>query len=120
MTTAHLTVSVPNESIRERLARVDGASFVVWDMVSSPPPELAMAVVPYMVENSILRALAGTAVSVVQSQSIGYDGVAAALPAKVAFCNAAGVHAGQEQDRPALRREPREHVECRIRVAQRR
>lgn len=92
MTTAHLTVSVPDEPIRERLARVDGASFVVWDMISPPPPDLAMAVVPYMAENSILRALAGTAVSVVQSQSIGYDGVAAALPAGIAFCNATGVH----------------------------
>jgi phosphoglycerate dehydrogenase-like enzyme len=92
MTAPHITVSVPDESTRSRLARVDGASFVVWDMVSPPPPDLRMAVVPYMADASILRALAGTGVSVVQSQSIGYDGVAEALPAGVTFCNAAGVH----------------------------
>jgi phosphoglycerate dehydrogenase-like enzyme len=92
MTAAHLTVSVPDESIRERLASVDGASFTVWDMAGPPSPDLTMAVVPYMAENSILRALSGTAISVVQSQSIGYDGVAAALPAGITFCNAAGVH----------------------------
>jgi phosphoglycerate dehydrogenase-like enzyme len=92
MTTAHLTVSVPNEWTRERLAGVDGASFVVWDMVGPPPEDLTMAVVPYMAENSILQALSGTTVSVVQSQSIGYDGVADVLPTGIAFCNAAGVH----------------------------
>jgi phosphoglycerate dehydrogenase-like enzyme len=92
MSAAHITVSVPDENTRSRLAPVDGASFVVWDMVSPPPPSVTMAVVPYMAEASIVRALAGTDVSVVQSQSIGYDGVAAALPAGVAFCNAAGVH----------------------------
>jgi phosphoglycerate dehydrogenase-like enzyme len=92
MTRAHLTVSVPDESIQMRLASVDGASFAVWDMVSPPPPDLTMAVMPYMTESSILRALSGTTVSVVQSQSIGYDGVADALPAGIAFCNAAGVH----------------------------
>ena len=92
MTTAQLTVSVPDESIRQRMARVDGASFVVWDMVGPPPPDLTMAVVPYMAKNSILHALSGTTVSVVQSQSIGYDGVAEVLPAGIAFCNAAGVH----------------------------
>ncbi|MEO8908077.1 MAG: 2-hydroxyacid dehydrogenase [Microbacteriaceae bacterium] len=92
MTTTHVTVSVPDEPTRKRVASVDGASFAVWDMVGPPPPDLTMAVVPYMAESSILRALSDTAVSVVQSQSIGYDGVADALPAGIAFCNAAGVH----------------------------
>jgi phosphoglycerate dehydrogenase-like enzyme len=92
MTTTHLTVSVPDESIRRRMGSVNGASFVVWDMIGPPPHDLTMAVVPYMAENSILQALSGTPVSVVQSQSIGYDGVAEVLPAGIAFCNAAGVH----------------------------
>ncbi|HEY9477685.1 MAG TPA: 2-hydroxyacid dehydrogenase [Microbacteriaceae bacterium] len=92
MTTPRITISVPSETMHARLAPVDGASFVVWDMVSAPPPAVTMAVVPYMAEASIVRRIAGTAVSVVQSQSIGYDGVAEALPANVAFCNAAGVH----------------------------
>jgi phosphoglycerate dehydrogenase-like enzyme len=33
-------------------------------------------------------------VSVVQSQSLGYDGVADALPPGIAYCNAVGVHEG--------------------------
>ena len=61
-------------------------------MISAPPADLTMAVVPYMSPLSLLRALAGTTVSVVQSQSIGYDGVADLLPAGVTYCNAAGVH----------------------------
>ena len=92
MTAPHITVSVPDAAIQGRIAPVDGASFVVWDMVSPPPPSITMAVVPYMADASIVRALAGTDVTVAQSQSIGYDGVAEALPPHVTFCNAAGVH----------------------------
>ncbi|WP_346232670.1 2-hydroxyacid dehydrogenase [Parafrigoribacterium mesophilum] len=92
MTTSHLTVSVPNESMRRRLAPVDGAGFAVWDMVGTPPAGITMAVVPYMSPVSTLRAIAGTGISIVQSQSIGYDGVADVLPAGTTFCNAAGVH----------------------------
>ena len=76
----------------QRLENVAGASFVVWDMISTPPADLTMAVVPYMSPLSLLRAVTGTTVSVVQSQSIGYDGVADLLPAGVTYCNAAGVH----------------------------
>ncbi|MEO6505366.1 MAG: 2-hydroxyacid dehydrogenase [Terrimesophilobacter sp.] len=92
MSAVDINVSVPDEGIRQRLASVAGASFLVWDMISAPPADLTMAVVPYMSPLSLLRALAGTTVSVVQSQSIGYDGVADLLPAGVTYCNAAGVH----------------------------
>ena len=87
-----ITVSVPDEAMRDRLAPVAGASFEVWDMISAPPPGLTMTVVPYMKPVALLRALNGTGISIAQSQSIGYDGVKDALPPGVVFCNAAGVH----------------------------
>jgi len=92
MTKAQITISVPDESMRLRLAPVDGVSFEVWDLHSVPPAGITMAVMPYMAPISTLRAITGTGISMVQSQSIGYDGVADVLPARITFCNAAGVH----------------------------
>ena len=90
---ARLRVCLPAQNLLDALEPVDGVEFVLWDL-SGPAPEgrLDLLVPPYMGKPSALAALAGVDVGLVQSQSIGYDGVAAVLPHGVTFANAAGVH----------------------------
>ncbi|WP_375163738.1 2-hydroxyacid dehydrogenase [Microbacterium sp.] len=65
----------------------------VWDLKSPPPAERVDIVVPpYMGGTDALSALGGIEVGLVQSQSIGYDGVADHLPSGLTFANAASVH----------------------------
>jgi phosphoglycerate dehydrogenase-like enzyme len=86
-------VTVPTEELRTRLA--DAAEVAVWDLASPAPwPAIDIVVPPYMGSLVALSALDGVDVRLVQSQSIGYDGVLERLPAGVAFANAAGVHEG--------------------------
>lgn len=66
---------------------------VVWDFVSPPPASrIDMAVPPYMSAPSLLRAVDGIDVGLVQSQSIGFDGVVEVLDPSVPFANASSVH----------------------------
>lgn len=62
--------------------------------MTGPPPDrhYDLVVPPYMSGPEVLEALDGTQVRLVQSQSIGYDGVADHLPSGVTFCNADSVH----------------------------
>lgn len=92
MVTSEIKVSVPSEAMRDRLHPMGDVELTVWDMVSTAPHGITMAIVPYMSPPAILQNLADTGISVVQSQSIGYDGVADVLPNGIAFCNAVGVH----------------------------
>jgi phosphoglycerate dehydrogenase-like enzyme len=86
-------VTVPTEELRDRLA--DAAEIAVWDLTSSAPwPAIDIVVPPYMGSIDLLGALDGVDVRLVQSQSIGYDGVLERLSAGVAFANAASVHEG--------------------------
>lgn len=74
----------------------EGVVFQVADIRSpewiAVAPETDMVVLPYMTPASVLENLAGSRVSIVQSQMVGFDGIADALPAGVTFCNAGGVH----------------------------
>ncbi|WP_285249192.1 2-hydroxyacid dehydrogenase [Pseudarthrobacter sp. efr-133-R2A-89] len=90
---SRLRVCLPAQNLLDALAPVDGVEFVLWDL-TGPAPEgrLDLLVPPYMGKPSALAALAGVDVGLVQSQSIGYDGVAGILPGGVTFANAAGVH----------------------------
>lgn len=91
--TAPLRVTVPTEELRARLA--DAAEVAVWDLASPAPwPAIDIVVPPYMSRPALLGALADVEVRLVQSQSIGYDGVLEALPEGIGFANAAGVHEG--------------------------
>lgn len=97
MTTARLTVSLPGRSLERALNALGelpaGVDLVQWDLTSPPPAPVLDIVVPsYMDALSTLGALAGVTTRLVQSQSIGYDGVAAVLPAGHVFANAASVH----------------------------
>jgi phosphoglycerate dehydrogenase-like enzyme len=86
-------LTVPTELLSERLA--DAAEVAVWDLTGPAPwPAIDIVVPPYMGLAGLLGALRDVEVRLVQSQSIGYDGVLEALPAGVAFANAAGVHEG--------------------------
>ncbi|OAA25480.1 phosphoglycerate dehydrogenase-like oxidoreductase [Frankia sp. EI5c] len=88
-----LVVTVPTEELRAALASAPGAEVVVWDLSGAPPrTDLDLVVPPYMAGPAVLTALEGLRPRLVQSQSIGYEGVSAVLPAGLTFSNAAGVH----------------------------
>lgn len=90
----HILVSVPDSALREAFGAVpDGVELVEWDMAGPPPAaDIDIVVPPYMGGTGPLAALNGVAARLVQSQSIGYDGVADALPAGNVFANAVSVH----------------------------
>jgi phosphoglycerate dehydrogenase-like enzyme len=88
-----MRLTVPSDVLRERLA--DVGDVALWDLTGPAPwPAIDIVVMPYMGQVAALGALTGVEVRLVQSQSIGYDGVLAALPDGVVFANAAGVHEG--------------------------
>lgn len=89
-----LVVSLPGAALREALGPVpDGVRLVEWDMRGPAPlAHIDIAVPPYMGATPLLANLAGTTTRLVQSQSIGYDGVGEALPPGHAYANAASVH----------------------------
>ncbi|HEY1158721.1 MAG TPA: hydroxyacid dehydrogenase, partial [Arthrobacter sp.] len=91
--TARLRVCLPDEKLIDALEPMDGVEFVRWDLTGPAPDGRFDLLVPaYMGKPTALAALEGVDVGLVQSQSIGYDGVASVLPAGVTFANAAGVH----------------------------
>ncbi|TQJ35517.1 2-hydroxyacid dehydrogenase [Arthrobacter sp. SLBN-122] len=91
--TTRLRVCLPAQNLLDALAPMDDVDFVLWDL-TGPAPEgrLDLLVPGYMGKPTALAALEGVDVGLVQSQSIGYDGVASVLPPGVTFANAAGVH----------------------------
>ncbi|GAA3404481.1 2-hydroxyacid dehydrogenase [Pseudarthrobacter polychromogenes] len=90
---APLQVSLPDQKLLDALAPASGVEFYVWDFSGSAPAErLDIVVPPYMRGPEVLAALESVEIGLVQSQSIGYDGVADVLPAGCVFANAAGVH----------------------------
>lgn len=94
MTGKRLIVSVPGRTLRAALGPVpDGVEVIEWNM-SGPPPvdQIDIVVPPYMGFTGSLTGLAGVRTRLVQSQSIGYDGVADALPPGQVFANASSVH----------------------------
>ncbi|HYI32468.1 MAG TPA: 2-hydroxyacid dehydrogenase [Glaciibacter sp.] len=91
--TGHLIVSVPSAPLREALGEVpDGVEIVDWDLVGPPPRDTIDVVVPPYLGGQKLEALAGVSTRLVQSQLIGYDGVAESLPPGHVFANATTVH----------------------------
>lgn len=91
--TAQLRVCLPDQRLLEALEPIDGVEFVVWDLTGAAPEGRLDLLVPgYMGNPQALAALAGMDVGLIQSQSIGYDGVASVLPEGCVFANAASVH----------------------------
>lgn len=94
MTDAPLLVSVPGATLRDALgAPPTGAELVLWNLETPPPAaHLDLVVLPYMGATELLGALADVTTRLVQSQSIGYDGVERVLPPGHVYANAASVH----------------------------
>ncbi|CAN5330738.1 2-hydroxyacid dehydrogenase [soil metagenome] len=91
---SEVVVSLPDAAMVRRLSPAPaGVRFIEWDMLSPiPQPRPDLVVLPYMRQADRLAALAGLPGVIAQSQSLGYDGVADALPGGVTYCNAVGVH----------------------------
>ncbi|MET1022230.1 MAG: 2-hydroxyacid dehydrogenase [Arthrobacter sp.] len=88
-----ITVSLPDATLRQYLQPHDDVSLLEWDLTAEPPqPRIDIVVQPYMGGVQVLRGLEEVETELVQSQSIGYDGVTDWLPAGRVFANAAGVH----------------------------
>lgn len=91
--TARLRVSLPDQRLIEAVGPQAGVEFLLWDF-SGPAPagQFDIVVPPYMRGPEVLTALAAADIRLIQSQSIGFDGVEAVLPPGCLFANAAGVH----------------------------
>lgn len=89
-----LVVSVPTSALADALAPLpDGVEVIVWPMdAATPRPVIDIVVPPYMSMHRVLPRLEGVRTRLVQSQSIGYEGVAELLPAGHRFANAGSVH----------------------------
>lgn len=89
-----LRVSLPEPDLRAALGDLpDGVEIIEWAMEGpAPVPEIDLVVTPYMGASNRVAHLAGVHTRLVQSQSIGYDGIDKLLPAGHVFANAATVH----------------------------
>lgn len=88
-----ITVSLPSQELLDAMEPAAGVEYHLWNLTGPAPAErFDLLVPPYMGGAGVLSALNGVDVGLVQSQSIGYDGVADVLPAGCVFANAAGVH----------------------------
>lgn len=93
-----IVVSVPGSTLLNAYEALPGeppanVEFVRWDLASPAPRDAFDIVVPpYMGGAAVLRGLEGVPTRLVQSQSIGYDGVAEMLPPGSVFANASSVH----------------------------
>jgi len=95
-----LVVSLPDAILPQYLDRLaepvpaDAVEWVTWPVDGPPPaPKLDIVVLPYIPSGSgRLNWLAEPEIALVQSQSIGYDNVGAALPPGLVYANASSVH----------------------------
>lgn len=94
MNSSPLVVSLPGQTLRRALGPVpDGVEIIEWKMTGAAPTErIDIVVPPYMDQVSTLGLLENVTTRLVQSQSIGFDGVEGAIPVGHVFANAATVH----------------------------
>ena len=87
-------MSVPTEKLAGDLGALPAdVDLVVWPMDGpAPRPRFDIVVPPYMEMATVLARLDGVPTRLVQSQSIGYEGVEEVLPRGLTFANAATVH----------------------------
>jgi len=89
-----LVVTVPNSFVSDTLGDIsNGVVLVEWDMAgASPLQRIDIVIPPYLQPIDVLANLDGLDVALVQSLTLGYDGVAEILPKNMTFANAASVH----------------------------
>jgi phosphoglycerate dehydrogenase-like enzyme len=88
-----LHVTVPDIGWVERLSDLGDVELTVWDFTMPQPDRpIDLAVRPYTVAAAGLELLDPSRIGVIQSQALGYDGVAETLPGGITYCNAVGVH----------------------------
>ncbi|HEX5728399.1 2-hydroxyacid dehydrogenase [Microbacterium sp.] len=89
-----LVVSVPTQELADSLQpELDDVEMLVWDMESPAPRDaLDIVVPPYMSMSTVIPRLAEVRTRLVQSQSIGYEGIEQHLPPGHVFANASSVH----------------------------
>lgn len=93
MTSAPLVVGVPTEELVDALGSVPGADIVLWKFDGPPPVNhFDIVVPPYLEHARVLERLNGVSARLVQSQSIGYEGITKYLPPGLPFANATTVH----------------------------
>lgn len=93
--TSPLLVAVPDSDMRDRLRPTvgDDVELLVWRPGDdSPGRPVDLPVIPYATSYDFLHFLDPREFSLVQSQSLGYDGAEAAPPDGIAFSNAVGAH----------------------------
>jgi phosphoglycerate dehydrogenase-like enzyme len=91
--TRKISVSLPDPALREYLEPHPDVTVFDWDFEGeAPQSKIDIVVPPYMGGTQVLRRLEDIETALVQSQSIGYDGVTESLPNGRVFANAAGVH----------------------------
>ncbi len=91
---AALIMSVPDLRLRAALGDLPtGVDLIDWDM-STPAPvgTIDIVVTPYVDARQRIGALHGVHTRLVQSQTLGYDGIAEVLPKDVVYANATSVH----------------------------
>jgi phosphoglycerate dehydrogenase-like enzyme len=94
-----ILIGLPDDDMLARLASEveakisDDVELAVWRVGDEPlDRRIDLLVIPYVTSYGFLAELDPAHVSVVQSQSLGYDGAADVVPDGVKFCNAVGVH----------------------------
>ncbi|RWZ68034.1 hydroxyacid dehydrogenase [Labedella populi] len=89
-----LIVSVPDSRLANAVGDLpDAVELVEWDFEGAPPrSRIDLVVPPYMGGSSRIGRVAEVSSRLVQSQSIGYDGVDELLPEGITFANASTVH----------------------------
>jgi len=89
-----MRISVPEQVWTGILADLD-AEIVVWDGSDAQPDgHLDLVLWPYMARPDAMRDVDPARIGLIQGQSLGYDGVAEALPGGATYANAVGVHEG--------------------------
>lgn len=91
-----IVVALPDTVMLDRLVPApDEVSLTVWTPDDAAPDHrIDLLVLPYTSSPSALTKLVGLDIGLVQSQTLGFDGVAEVLPAGMRFANVVGVHEG--------------------------
>lgn len=94
MTAAHFVVSLPDDRLFDAMGAPSAdLAFIRWDLAGPPPLDVIdLVVTPYFEQIKYMSALSLVRTQLVQSQLLGYDGIADVLPGGIVYANAASVH----------------------------